>query len=130
MPYQVSWQSVSMKSQRPVHVLGAALAADTPQQASPPALTLDHRDLEDVSYKTNSNLGRKISIQWRARHSFLHEPDYDSIRPGFLAPLTVRQPLTVTIVLASDAVAEWFRLRPHNATQAIRRFADRAPQAR
>jgi hypothetical protein len=23
MPYQVSWQSVSMKSQRPVHVLGA-----------------------------------------------------------------------------------------------------------
>ena len=64
--------------------------------------------MEDVSYKTNSNLGRKISIQWRARHSFLHEPDYDSIRPGFLAPLTVRQPLTVTIVLASDAVAEWF----------------------
>src|SRR5258707_5254100 len=33
MPYQVSWQSVSMKSQRPVHVLRAALAADTPQQA-------------------------------------------------------------------------------------------------
>src|ERR1700726_1587728 len=33
MPYQVSWQSVSIKSQRPVHVLGAALAADTPQQA-------------------------------------------------------------------------------------------------
>src|SRR4029453_6605572 len=26
MPYQVSWQSVSMKSQRPVHVLGAEAA--------------------------------------------------------------------------------------------------------
>src|SRR4029077_18865374 len=27
MPHQVSWQSVSMKSQGPVHVLGPALAA-------------------------------------------------------------------------------------------------------
>jgi hypothetical protein len=30
---------------------------------------LDHRDLEDVGCKTHSNLGRKISIQWRPRHS-------------------------------------------------------------
>src|SRR5262245_58870720 len=34
MPYQVNWQSVSMKSQRPVHVLAASAArASTPQQA-------------------------------------------------------------------------------------------------
>ncbi|SRR6266478_3652372 len=28
MPYQVSWQSVSMKSQTPVHVLGADVDVD------------------------------------------------------------------------------------------------------
>src|SRR5262249_14837104 len=33
MPYQVSWQSVSIKSQRPVHVLAAAARASTPQHA-------------------------------------------------------------------------------------------------
>src|SRR6266699_453548 len=33
MPYQVSWQSVSIKSQRPVHVLASAALASTPQQA-------------------------------------------------------------------------------------------------
>src|SRR2546427_9284010 len=33
MPYQVSWQSVSIKSQRPVHVLAPAARASTPQQA-------------------------------------------------------------------------------------------------
>src|SRR5262245_17321787 len=33
MPYQVSWQSVSIKSQRPVHVLASAARASTPQQA-------------------------------------------------------------------------------------------------
>src|SRR5260370_7795027 len=32
-----------------------------------------------------------------------------AIRPRFSAPLTVRRPLTITIVLASDPVAEWFR---------------------
>jgi hypothetical protein len=31
-----------------------------------------------------------------------------AIRPRFFAPLTVRRPLTITIVLASDPVAEWF----------------------
>src|SRR6266851_6584800 len=98
MPYQVSWQSVSMKSQRPVHVLGAALAADSPQQApaaarivaakipsfvmTAPCPNFDHRDLEDVGCKTHSDLGRKISIQWRPRHSFLHGPDYESRFPG------------------------------------------------
>jgi hypothetical protein len=73
-----------------------------------PCPNLHHRDLEDVGCKTDSNLGRKISIQWRPRHSFVNGPEYDPIRPRFFAPLTVRRPLTVTIVLASDAVAEWF----------------------
>src|SRR6516164_7507167 len=79
MPYQVSWQSVSMKSQRPVHVLGAALAADTPQQvpaaarivatnmpsfvmAVPPCLNIDHPDLENDDYKTHSNLSERFQI--------------------------------------------------------------------
>src|ERR1700745_3102446 len=86
MPYQVSWQSVLMKSQTPVHVLGASAArASTPQQApaaarivaakipsfvmTAPCPNLHHRDLEDVVCKTHSNLGRKISIQGRPRHS-------------------------------------------------------------
>src|SRR6266566_9828982 len=61
MPYQVSWQSVSIKSQRPVHVLAPAARASTPQQApaaarivaakmpslvmAAPCPNLDHRDL-------------------------------------------------------------------------------------
>src|SRR5258708_20170266 len=97
MPYQVSWQSVSMKSQRPVHVLGAALAADTPQQApaaarivaakmpsfvmTAPCPNFDHRDLEDVGCKTHSDLGRKISTQYRPPPSFLHAPHSQSRFP-------------------------------------------------
>jgi hypothetical protein len=44
---------------------------------------LDHRDSENVSYKTHSNLGEKFRSEWRPRHSFLHGPDYDYIRPRF-----------------------------------------------
>src|SRR5258708_8305678 len=85
MPYQVSWQSVSMKSQRPVHVLGAALAADTPQQApaaarivaakipsfvmTAPCLNTKHRDLKKVSYKTEWGMTRKFRPEWPPRHS-------------------------------------------------------------
>src|SRR5215475_11092940 len=86
MPYQVSWQSVSIKSQRPVHVLASAARASTPQQApaaarivaanmpslvmaDPPCLNIEHPELEKDSYKTPSGLGRKFLSLWLPRHS-------------------------------------------------------------
>src|SRR6516165_3005600 len=124
MPYQVSWQSVSMKSQRPVHVLGAALAGDTPQQAPAAARIVAATMPSFVMAAPLPQLGPscigKCQLQdtfqpWRkdfdpvaSAPQFLTRADYDSIRPRFFAPLTVRRPLTMTIVLASDAVAEWF----------------------
>jgi hypothetical protein len=83
MPYQVSWQSVSIKSQRPVHVLGAeakavvealvgvvsaahaplavAAAAARIVAARVPSLSVvaplcsyNHRDTEKDNYKTQS----------------------------------------------------------------------------
>src|SRR5262249_56690959 len=77
MPYHVSWQSVSMKSQRPVHVLASAARASTPQHApaaarivaatelchgSPPCLDVDDPDWENDDYKTHYQPSRKISI--------------------------------------------------------------------
>src|SRR6516165_5299115 len=83
MPYQVSWQPVSIKSQAPVHVLGVEaagggeallgtgsaahasaphaatariVAAKMPNfvMAAPPASTSTNRDLEKVSCKAQS----------------------------------------------------------------------------
>src|SRR5262249_8061500 len=84
MPYQVSWQSVSMKSQRPVHVLASAAPPlrSTRQRPrgslqriyrasswQPPALDVDDPDLENDNYKTVSTLTKNFGSEWRPRHS-------------------------------------------------------------
>src|SRR5258708_9823298 len=99
MPYQVSWQSVSMKSQRSVHVLGAAWAADTPQQApaaarivaakntelchdSPPAPTLTIVTWKMSVARHIPTLAERFRSSGVRATVILHGPDYDSRFPG------------------------------------------------
>src|SRR5262249_21848722 len=86
MPYQVSWQSVSIKSQRPVHVLASAARASTPQHAPAAARIVAAKIPSFVmaaplpstwtilTWKMTitrhvSTLAKDFRSEWRPRHS-------------------------------------------------------------